>query len=401
MGEGKICGEGESQAENGPLDSGGASPETVREAEADGALEADSGPPTPTKPPPAGGASKTARAADLGDDAAATRRRATRRVVIAIVGVAAVMALVFGGIQLSRQSKYDDAKALYESGGYASAKAEFLELGSFSDSADLVEECQKAIDYDEALDLYAQGAFEEARAAFDVLSGYREADDYLLGCEYHLGYAEARDLMAAGDYQGAYDILNAIPEKMFNDRGDLLTECSENIQYQEAQEALAAGERESAFDSFTFLGDFKDSAALAASCLVEKPGTGETYHNESYSSVGCKLTIQPPDGDSSFTYVKMYSSDGTLVSCAFINPGGNVTVDLPAGDYKINTAYGDNNWFGDVEMFGDGGSYLTMLLGENQEIFTLEYGNAYTLYLRTSDGDGSAVGSKDTAQDSF
>ena len=57
---------------------------------------------------------------------------------------------------------YKEATSLYESGNYEEAKAMFVELGDYEDSATMV----KACDYAQAVKLYNSGDYESAISIF-------------------------------------------------------------------------------------------------------------------------------------------------------------------------------------------------------------------------------------------
>lgn len=96
------------------------------------------------------------------------------------------------------QTMYDEAVSLLYSGDEEGAKAKFEELGSYSDSEEMVKEC----DYRIAQDKAATGSYIEAYDMFDDLSDYKDSqtkmnelkkDIYSEGIEYYHGnsYDEA------------------------------------------------------------------------------------------------------------------------------------------------------------------------------------------------------------------
>lgn len=96
------------------------------------------------------------------------------------------------------KAKYDEAVSLLYAGDEEGAKAKFEELGSYSDSEEMVKEC----DYRIAQDKAATGSYIEAYDMFDDLGDYKDSqtkmnelkkDIYSEGIEYYYGnsYDEA------------------------------------------------------------------------------------------------------------------------------------------------------------------------------------------------------------------
>ncbi len=344
---------------------------------------------------------------------------------ILVVVAIAVVAVLLSAAHKKKVEKYDEGTALLERGKYEEAKEIFLELknfndspekadiaqkgidyesavkkmnkerydeakkifdslGDFKDSAELSAECQRAIDYENALELYEAGNFAEAEVLFKKVKDFRDAEEYTAKCGAHADFAEAKSLMDAGDYIAARELLTTLDSSVITDRDTFITECNNMIDYNKAKELLAEGENYDAYKLFKKLGSFLDSSTLASSCYVSMPKTSETYRNSKYSSTSTSLTIKPPTGDGSKTYIKIYSESGSLVSCIFINAGDQVKVKLPGGTYRFKAAYSFGKWFGEKDMFGDEGVYQTLQFANNSDFYTLKSKSSYTLTLRTS-----------------
>lgn len=282
--------------------------------------------------------------------------------------------------------EYDKAVKIMKEENYGEAKEMLLGLGNFKDSATLAKKCQEALDYESAVALYQEGKYAEAEPLLLKLGNYRDAKELALDSGAQLSYAEAKALMEKGEYDSAKEILLTLDSNSFEDRDTLVEECQNMNLYLAAKETLDAGEFYDAYMSFKALGDFKDSKRLAQDCIVPMPDTGETYRNSSYLDDDCELILKPPVDDGSCTYAKIYTLDNRLVSCLFINAGDEVSVELPAGLYRIKTAYGFGYWFGEKDMFGDEGVYEILRINfENriEEIFDFEVDYIYTITLRT------------------
>ena len=305
------------------------------------------------------------------------------------------------------QKMYENAEALLENGDYENAREAFQALGDFEDAPEQVTVCSKAQVYQQAITLYQSGDYEAAAELFSEADSYQDAYAMRAECMQRVAYAKAVLLIESGDYEAAERVIQPLDEKLFSDKSALLDECTGQAQearnlavYQQAQQALAQGNNYEAYGLFSGLGDFQDSAALAASCIVTKPDSGETYYNSAYSGDDCTLEINPPS-DGSSTYAKIYTSGGDLVVCLFMNPGDTASVNLPAGDYCIRVAYGDGDWYGEKDMFGDDGVYQQLLMSDTSENFTFEYDYDYTLTLQTTDRSGVSVANKNVDRDSF
>ncbi|MBR0508264.1 MAG: zinc-ribbon domain-containing protein [Clostridia bacterium] len=262
----------------------------------------------------------------------------------------------------------EEAKTLFGEERYDEALAILNELykvdteGRFSEEAEqLSKACDGMIRFNEAKALYEQGEYEQALELIDryELYGIEGADAIAADCKREIGYQKIIRLMDEGAYREALDLLNSEAGNGMEDRAARRTECENRITYAEAEEALKNGRNYDAYRIFRTLGSFADSGTRAKNCIVNKPKTSETYHNNAYNSSSVSLTIIPPKDDTC-TYFKIYAvKDGkeTLISCAFIRSGEKVTVKMPEGTYLFKSAYSSGDWFGETDMFGDNGIY--------------------------------------------
>ena len=93
-------------------------------------------------------------------------------------------------------SDYKKAVSLYNEGEYDQAKALFVELGEYKDSALYVDKC----DYGKAVSLYNEGEYDQAKALFVELGEYEDSALYADKCDAKkdpLGYVQ-KDIMLYG-----------------------------------------------------------------------------------------------------------------------------------------------------------------------------------------------------------
>lgn len=286
--------------------------------------------------------------------------------------------------KLAKQGlEYESAIKKMNTGRYNEAIDAFEELGNFKDSSALAAKCQKVLNYEKAKVLFDAGNYEEAETLFKSAGDYRDASQLAVQSGAQVDYAEAKLLMESGDYIAAKELLLPLDSAIIPERDELISECDNMGDYIAAQELLTAGKNYDAYKIFKELGDFQDAPTLSSDCTVANPRTGEVYRNDDYTGTCCTLKIVPPKSDGSKTYVKIYTSDGTLVSCVFINAGDQAQIKIPPDDYKIKAAYSFGPWFGETDMFGDEGVYQGLLASDTSDIFTLKANYIYTLTLRS------------------
>ena len=147
--------------------------------------------------------------------------------------------------------------------------------------------------------------------------------------------------------------------------------------YAEAEKFFNNGEFYKAYAIYKTLGGYKDSKDKAAKCEQPLPENGSMKKNGG-SGVSMKITAP----SSSSVFLKFYNSKGESIAQIFIRAGEDATVKLNAGTYTIKAAYG-TKWYGDVDMFGEEGSYSQLLNGSEQE-FKLKNNYKYNLRLMAS-----------------
>ena len=282
--------------------------------------------------------------------------------------------------KLMSEEDYEGALALYDS------------LGDFEDAGEKAAYCAEAIRYTQAVSLFNSGAYDEAKAIFAALTeDFEKIPAYLDGCDKMTELTARLDDMDQGNYR-RYTSLPQIDPALLSANPALRERYEIWSTYYEAVGKYNAGACYQAMLLFDELGSFADAEERSAACPQPDPKTGELYRNQSFSKRGVTLKVVMPD-DGTKNVIKIYSQSGTLVSVAFVAPGGSISIALPAGTYMVKDGYSTGSWYGSEDMFGPNGTYLIMTFG-NSEYFTLQSGYYYTMTLRTSKTDGDPVGEK-------
>ncbi|HCY06758.1 MAG TPA: hypothetical protein DHS57_05730 [Erysipelotrichaceae bacterium] len=324
-----------------------------------------------------------------------------KKILIIVASVVAIIVLVFVTIHFVNDNKYNKGLEMLENKNYQEAYTIFSSLKSYNDSSDKAEYAQKGIKYVEAKALMEQGDYVEAENIFNSIDDFENSKDLSLNCQSNNNYKNALALIDSTDYQSALDLLYQVNCIYIDGSDNPDYECENIIKYVEAINAFGNGQNYEAYKKFISLNDFKDSSQKASECIVPKPNTGITYHNEAYKGSACSLKIVPTS-DGSSTYFKIYDETGTvLIANIFINAGDTFKINLPAGKYTLRSAYSYKDWFGEVDMFGDEGIYQKIKANDTSEIFTLEKNWDYTLTLRTLNPEGTPIPTKNIDKDSF
>ena len=155
--------------------------------------------------------------------------------------------------QAAVRCRYEKALSLLEKKQYDEAEMLFTALEGYEDSASMVLECR----YRKAAALADTDRFEEADALFQELGEYKDSQGYL-------DKIRADRLYGQGDMAGAWEYYQNLDESLRT----FSTEY-ENL-YSSAAELRAQGEYDLAKQQFQALGGYKDAAALARQCVVDK-----------------------------------------------------------------------------------------------------------------------------------
>ncbi len=193
-----------------------------------------------------------------------------------------------------------------------------------------------------------------------------------------LRYDAAKEQLDFGNYETAMESFLELGD--FLDSAVLYEDAknayeSLETSYLQAEDYYANGEYYKAKQLYLSLNDYKDSAEKANSCLQPLPASGALKQGNGFA---CKLQIAVPD-DFRYTFLKLYDSGETPIGQVFIHPGKRASISMASGTYTIKVAYG-TNWYGEIDLFGDDGSYQQLINGSST-IFELESGYAYTLTL--------------------
>lgn len=325
------------------------------------------------------------------------------RAIKVVVAAAVVAVLTLGGVvgfyafaEYQRGATYAEAVELMDQGDYQAALGRFNELGEYEDAPTCAEYCTNAIAFFDAMALLDNGEYAAARDGFAALGTFMDAGDYVVTCEGWLAFREAQRLTDEGSYTEASGLA-----AQFNTAPDITSSAEyeawlDKNRYGLADQQFAEGEFYAAYNAFRALGDYEDAAARAESCKQSMPENTELYHNEAFISSSVDIVF---DGGASPwpNYIKVYSGD-SLVSALFVGAGAKVTIQVPEGTYTFKPASGDT-WFGEKDMFGEGGYYSVMLFEESGEEIAMTGNTIYTITLYT-DGDGN-VGEKTVGRDGF
>ena len=288
---------------------------------------------------------------------------------------------------------YRAAIDLMENGDYRAARDAFGADPDFEDAAACIEACDRALCIEDAKLLIGAGDYEAALDRLETAAGTEEADALIVSCRRTLAGRTCAALMERGAYAEALDLLCSEDGVLIEDRDARLKECENRITYHAAEDALSEGRRSDAYKLFLALGDWSDAKSRVHDCLAPRPETGELYHDEAYLERDLILTVRPPaDGTDTFFRVFAIVKDRPVrVADLFIRAGESVSTKLPEGTYLFKSAYGFE-WFGESDLFGEGGVYQRLRSGPDSELFALEKGFEYTLVLRSEDsGNVDAV----------
>lgn len=296
--------------------------------------------------------------------------------------------------ECQRLIDYHAAKQKLDGGSYEEAKQAFAALGSFEDADKMAQECQNAMDYHEAISLKESGELAKAREKFAALGNFQDAAQMAQNCQDEMDYNTAVALMQDGSYEQAKQKFDELG--MFMDSLTLSSECQNHIDYSAAELVFNNGQYYDAYELFTSLNGFSDAGDRAMACFQPNPDTGEIYRNSDYSKKSCAVTIKVGNAGESL-YLKIYTPDDVLVSTVFVASGKKTKIKLPSGSYRMKAAYGVD-WFGETDMFGDGGYYEVLIFEDGTDIDTLSSKYIYTLsFLQQEDGNigGMNVGAED------
>lgn len=364
-------------------------------------------------------------------------RQVKRKRTLKICSILAAIVLIIGGGYLvyekviQPKTKYNQAKALLESGKYDEAVEAFKALDGFGDSATQIQQSK----YLKAGSIAASGNYDEAIAIYNSLGEYSDSKS--------LSSKVAADkLFAAGDRAGAYAIYATLGESYQTHADDyaLLYEQAKNLQteekYDEAASAFAAlgtykdsqtqilqskylkagtmtaaGKYDEAITIYKSLGEFSDSRSLSAKASADKlynsgdySGAYETYatlgesyqtHSSEYAAMYDAAKALQTDGKydeaiDAYTILGNYNDAKTQIQqCQYLKAGvlaasgeydEAITIYNSLGEYSDSTSLSAK---ASADKLYDAGDYISAYnvystLGESYQTHANDYSAMYT-----------------------
>lgn len=182
--------------------------------------------------------------------------------VVTLVG-ASVCGIVFFGIPYA---KYQSAQDALENGLYDEAYQDFVDLGNFMDSEDMVNRTL----YQKAMSALQNGRYDEAVRIFMELGEYSDSSYQAQEALYQ----KASSLLKQGQYDEARTIFLGLRD--YSDSAYMANEAL----YQQAANAMECGLYDDAIWRYEELGDFKDSSSCLKLAKYKK--AEELFKNEQY-----------------------------------------------------------------------------------------------------------------------
>jgi tetratricopeptide (TPR) repeat protein len=316
--------------------------------------------------------------------------------LILIISIVAAVLIIAGAIvgflvwqEQQRSDAYDSAVAAEASGDYQTALDGFTELGDYQDSA---AHAANNAAYLEAIGLFESEDYEAAQAAFTELAPFGDSQSMLALCEQWLAFLAAQDQFEGGDVDGALTIFEELANQGFSEA----LEWQNKANYSLAESSLSEGHNYAAYERFSQLGDYEDAADRAEACKVSMPSTGIIWQDSAWFSVASSIVLEAGNMQESGFY-KLYAG-GSCIATVFLNPGGSVEVEVPAGTYEIKEATG-SQWWGDTDIFGPNGFYSQMTFEGDVTTFEVAYNRIITITMRV--GSGGNVGSESESWEDF
>ena len=244
---------------------------------------------------------------------------------------------------------------------------------------------------------YFYGNFvEDPQAVEDVMRPEGEEETELVDYAVKgLWYIYANDLWTKFGFEEAIEVFENLGD--FKDSASMAAMVQADLDYYtdlyaEAERYYNNGEYYKALVIFQSMPRFKDSADRAEACYQPLPETGDYRYDDG----SIDLTIYAPSGNQSL-FIRVYDSDGNVVAQSFVRPGDYITLWLWAGTYTIKVGYG-TEWFGEIDLFGEDGTYSQLYNGYDPE-FTFRSGYYYELELQVGSGGNVGTGSLGGADD--
>ena len=170
---------------------------------------------------------------------------------------------------------YNNALQAFEKGNYLDAKKIFLNTIEYKDSAERIDQCNKAYFesiQNEVSEYMGSENYSSAITLLEKISDYNDAADLIQKCNDAINESirqKALDYMEKGNYSSAISLLEQISD--YNDAADLIKECNDAISESVRQEALdymKNGDYSSAIKALEKITEYKDAADLIKECEV-------------------------------------------------------------------------------------------------------------------------------------
>ncbi|MCF0228856.1 MAG: hypothetical protein HUJ76_04075 [Parasporobacterium sp.] len=136
---------------------------------------------------------------------------------------------------------------------------------------------------------------------------------------------------------------------------------------------------------------YGDYAERAVSCAQDLPNSGQIYRNENVPGTGVKFTASVHSlNESEAVCVKLINDKNELVSCLIIRGTGSASADIPEGRYRIIDGAGFS-WYGVNDMFGEEGTYETMIFDDGSDYMQFRNGYEYTMSFNSGEHDPNSL----------
>lgn len=157
---------------------------------------------------------------------------------------------------MAKEAIYQKALKLIKNGDYAAAKELLEQIKGYSKSGVQITLCEKAIKYNDSKALFDSGKYEQAAKSFEV-NDYLDSKDYA----QRAYYLYAKELIEKGKLHEAYAILRDKVNKNGKSSFEDSAELANSVEYQYATKCMAAGKYEDAYSSFANIKGYEDSEA--------------------------------------------------------------------------------------------------------------------------------------------
>ncbi|MDO4492608.1 MAG: zinc ribbon domain-containing protein [Clostridia bacterium] len=167
--------------------------------------------------------------------------------------------------------------------------------------------------------------------------------------------------------------------------------------YQDAMNAFRSGLFHTAEMKFRTLGDYGKAAIMAEQCKQPFPAKGELYRRSGLAKRGSQVRIDNSENDLPVVYF-VYDTADELCLKLFVPSGKEWYSKLPPGRYRLFEASG-SAWYGEKELFGPEGFYLSLTDENGSDYFLMEDG--FETAITTGFNDANALPTTDYSFEDF